>query len=304
MRTRPLAVPALVAAAAIALTGCSTSSTSSASAADGTVNVVASTNVYGSLVESIGGEHVTVTSILSNPNQDPHTFEASARTQLAVSKAQLLIENGGGYDTFVDTLRSSAESTAPVIDVVKLSGLQKPGDADFNEHVFYSYPTMITLVATIEARLAKLDRADAGTFRANARTLTAKLQGLESETAALKAKYDGEHVMYTEPVPGYLFDAIGLDNVTPPKFSEAVEEGDDVAPSALNQTLGLLASGTSVKLLAYNLQASSAETEQVKKAAAASGVAVIGVTETLPTGRDYVSWQQSNIDHIEGALSR
>jgi zinc/manganese transport system substrate-binding protein len=304
MRTRPLVVPALVALAAIALAGCSTASTSSASAADGTVNVVASTNVYGSIVETIGGSHVTVTSILSNPNQDPHTFEASARTQLAVSKAQLLIENGGGYDTFLDTLRSSSGSTAPVIDVVKLSGLQKSGDADFNEHVFYSYPTMITLVATIEARLARLDRADAAAFRANARTLTAKLQGLESETAALKAKYSGEHVMYTEPVPGYLFDAIGLRNVTPPKFSEAVEEGDDVAPSALNQTLGLLGSGTSVKLLAYNLQASSAETEQVKKAAAASRVAVIGVTETLPTGKDYVSWQQSNIDHIEGALSR
>jgi zinc/manganese transport system substrate-binding protein len=304
MRTRLLVVPALAAAATIALAGCSTSSGSSASAADGTVQVVASTNVYGSLVEAIGGKHVDVTSILSNPNQDPHTFEASAKTQLAVSKAQLLIENGGGYDTFMGTLRSSSKSSAPLIDVVNLSGLKKAGDTDFNEHVFYSYPTMVTLVGKIEAQLTKLDKADAATFSANAKTLTTKLQKLESETTALKAKYAGEHVMYTEPVPGYLFDAIGLENVTPPKFSEAVEEGDDVAPSALNETLNLVGSGTQVKLLAYNLQASSAETEQVKKAANASGVAVIGVTETLPTGDDYISWQQANIDHVEAALSK
>jgi zinc/manganese transport system substrate-binding protein len=303
MRTRLLVVPALAAAAAIALAGCSTSSSSSASAS-GTVNVVASTNVYGSLVEAIGGKHVSVTSILSNPNQDPHSFEASAKTQLAVSKAQLLIENGGGYDTFMDTLRSSSNTSAPLINVVNLSGLKKAGDADFNEHVFYSYPTMVTLVAKIESQLSKLDKADAATFSTNAATLTTKLKKLESETATLKGKYDGEHVMFTEPVPGYLFDAIGLQNVTPPKFSEAVEEGDDVAPSALNDTLNLVAKGTSVKLLAYNLQASSTETEQVKKAATASGVAVIGVTETLPTGKNYVSWQQANIDHVEAALSK
>jgi zinc/manganese transport system substrate-binding protein len=304
MRTRLLVVPALAAAAAIALAGCSSSSGSSASAADGTVQVVASTNVYGSLVEAIGGKHVDVTSILSDPNQDPHTFEASAKTQLAVSKAQLLIENGGGYDTFMDTLRSSSKSSAPLINVVNLSGLKKAGDTDFNEHVFYSYPTMVTLVAKIEAQLAKIDSADASTFSANAKTLTTKLQKLESETTALKAKYSGEHVMFTEPVPGYLFEAIGLENVTPPKFSEAVEEGDDVAPAALNETLNLVATGTQVKLLAYNLQASSAETEQVKKAANASGVAVIGVTETLPTGDDYISWQQANIDHVQAALAK
>ncbi|MFZ6991490.1 metal ABC transporter solute-binding protein, Zn/Mn family [Curtobacterium sp. RRHDQ66] len=303
MHNRLLALPLVAGAAALALTGCATSSASTNGSGDDTIKVVASTNVYGSLVETIGGDHVDVTSILNDPSQDPHSFESSAKTQLAVSKADLLIENGGGYDDFMTTLSDSSKTKADTINVVKLSGLDKGGDAEFNEHVFYSYPTMVKLVADVSKRLGTLDSADKATFEKNAAALTTKLEDLESQTAALKKQYDGEKVTYTEPVPGYLFDAIGLDNVTPDAFSEAIEEGDDVPPAALNDTLKLYSSHTA-KLLAYNEQTSSPETEQVKKAAEDNGVPVVGVTETLPKGKNYVSWQQANIDAVQAALAK
>lgn len=307
MQNRLLALPLVVGAAALALTGCASSSAPGDGSSDAPVRVVASTNVYGSIVESIGGEHVAVTSILDDPSQDPHSFESSAKTQLAVSKADLLIENGGGYDDFMKTLADAASTKADTINVVQLSGLAgssgKHGDAEFNEHMFYSYPTMVKLVADVTKRLSALDEGDAKAFQQNADALTTKLEGLESKTADLKKQYAGEEVSYTEPVPGYLFDAIGLDNVTPEAFSEAIEEGDDVPPAALNDTLKLFTKGA-VKLLAYNDQTSSPETEQVKKAAQDAGIPVVGVTETLPKGEDYVSWQQANIDAVQAALQK
>jgi zinc/manganese transport system substrate-binding protein len=301
MRNRLLALPLVAGAAALALTGCATSSASGEASGDGTINVVASTNVYGSIVKTIGGDAVTVTSILSDPSQDPHSFESSARTQLSVSKADLLIENGGGYDDFMTTLANASDTKADTINVVKLSGLDK-GD-EFNEHVFYSYPTMVKLVEAVTKDLSALDESGKDAFEKNAATLTTKLEDLESQTDAVKKQDAGDKVAYTEPVPGYLFDAMGLTNETPPDFSEAIEEGDDVPPAALRDTLALF-TGKRVQLLAYNNQASSPETEQVQKAAEQNDIPVVGVTETLPEGQDYVSWQQANIDAVKAALQK
>ncbi|PYY54191.1 ABC transporter substrate-binding protein [Curtobacterium sp. MCSS17_011] len=303
MHNRLLALPLVAGAAALALTGCATSSASGEASGDGTINVVASTNVYGSIVKTIGGDAVTVTSILSDPSQDPHSFESSARTQLSVSKADLLIENGGGYDDFMTTLADASDTKADTINVVKLSGLDKGGDAEFNEHVFYSYPTMVKLVDAVTKDLSALDESGKDAFEKNAATLTTKLEDLESQTDAVKQQDSGDEVAYTEPVPGYLFDAMGLENETPPDFSEAIEEGDDVPPAALRDTLALF-TGKRVQLLAYNNQASSPETEQVQKAAEQNDIPVVGVTETLPEGQDYVSWQQANIDAVKAALQK
>ncbi|MBF4613976.1 metal ABC transporter solute-binding protein, Zn/Mn family [Curtobacterium sp. VKM Ac-1376] len=303
MRNRLLALPLVAGAAALALTGCATSSASGEASSDGTIKVVASTNVYGSIVETIGGDAVSVTSILDDPSQDPHSFESSARTQLAVSKADLLIENGGGYDDFMTTLADASDTKADTINVVKLSGLDKGGDTEFNEHVFYSYPTMVKLVDEVTKELSALDEGSQDAFEENADALTTKLEDLKSQTDAVKQQDAGDKVAYTEPVPGYLFDAMGLENETPDAFSEAIEEDDDVPPAALRDTLALFTSG-GVRLLAYNDQTSSPETEQVQKAAEENDVPVVGVTETLPEGQDYVSWQQANIDAVKAALQK
>jgi zinc/manganese transport system substrate-binding protein len=320
----------LPAAAALVLSGCATGASGSTDAADGgAISVVTSTNVYGDIARTVGGDLVDVTSIISDPSQDPHSYEADARTQLAVSKADVVVENGGGYDSFVDTMVDASGTDATVIDAVDVSGLDPEAGHDdhadeatdaasddatpeaddhndhdhgaFNEHVFYSLPSMAKLATALADEFGRVDTANADTFTANAEAFGTKIADLEAQAASIKTTHDGDPVAYTEPVPGYLFDAMGLVNVTPAEFSEAIEEGDDVSPAALNETLKLFTDGK-VDLLAYNEQTSSAETEQVEKAATDAGVAIVPVTELLPEGEDYVAWQQSNIDAISEAL--
>jgi zinc/manganese transport system substrate-binding protein len=320
----------LPAAAALVLSGCATGASGSTDAADGgAISVVTSTNVYGDIARTVGGDLVDVTSIISDPSQDPHSYEADARTQLAVSKADVVVENGGGYDSFVDTMVDASGTDATVIDAVDVSGLDPEAGHDdhadeatdaasddatpeaddhddhdhgaFNEHVFYSLPSMAKLATALADEFGRVDTANADTFTANAEAFGTKIADLEAQAASIKTAHDGDPVAYTEPVPGYLFDAMGLVNVTPAEFSEAIEEGDDVSPAVLNETLKLFTDGK-VDLLAYNEQTSSPETEQVEKAATDAGVAIVPVTELLPEGEDYVAWQQSNIDAISEAL--
>ncbi|RKR76044.1 metal ABC transporter solute-binding protein, Zn/Mn family [Frondihabitans australicus] len=304
MKNPRLVLPALalVAMSTVALAGCSSSSSAASTSSDGKVRVVASTDVYGDIAKQIGGSAVSVTSILTNPNQDPHTFEADAQTQLAISKAQVIIENGGGYDDFVDTMRKSTSSTAELINAVTISG-KKAVDGDLNEHVFYDYPTMVKVADRMAADFAKEAPKKKAVFTKNAAAFETKMAKLESETAAIKKQYAGEKVSYTEPVPGYLFEAMGLVNVTPEAFSHAVEEGNDVPPAALNDELKLIQNKT-VKMLAFNEQASSPEASQAQAAAKKAGVAVVPVTETLPAGTTYETWQQNNIDHMKAALAK
>jgi len=329
---RALPLLALPVAAVLVLGGCASGDSASGSASDdgGAISVVASTNVYGDIATTVGGDAVDVTSVISDPSQDPHSYEADARTQLAVSNADVVIQNGGGYDEFMHTLLDASGSDAAVIDAVEVSGLEGDDHGDeahadetaeahadetaegddhghdhgeFNEHVFYSLPSMAALATAIADELGSVDADQADTFTANAEAFGEQIADLEAQAAEIETAHGGESVAYTEPVPGYLFDAMGLENVTPADFSEAIEEGDDVSPAALNETLQLFTSGT-VDLLAYNEQTSSPETEQVEKAATDAGVAIVPVTELLPEGQDYISWQQSNIDAIKAALEK
>ena len=296
---------ALAASSLLLLAGCgSDGSTADAAAGDG-VSVVTSTNVYGSIVSAIGGDDVQVTSIISDPSADPHSYEASARTQLAVSEADLIVENGGGYDDFVDTLISSSDSDAPVVDAVELSGREAEAEAageELNEHVWYDLETVEEVSAEIVSQLSDIDPDNASTYEANGADFAEQLQGLVSREQEALPSTQGAGVAITEPVPGYLLDALGAENRTPEEFSEAIEEGGDVAPAVLQETLDLFSSGQ-VEALVYNEQTMGAETEQVLAAAEAAGVAVVPVTETLPDGADYVSWMQGNIDDVVAALS-
>ncbi|MDQ1556940.1 MAG: zinc/manganese transport system substrate-binding protein, partial [Actinomycetota bacterium] len=242
MLLRPLAVIALGGILLAGLTACS----SATAASDGVVTVVASTDVYGDIASQIGGSSVKVTSIINDPSQDPHSYEGDARVQLALSQADVVIKNGGGYDDFVGTLLAGANNpTAAVVDVATLSGLdQHPSSGTFNEHLWYDFPTMKKLVSTLASKLAALDPGHGVDFRANAKTFTGKLTALEAREAAVNAASGGDGVAITEPVPLYLLSAAGLVNRTPPEFSQAVEEGTDVPPAILQQTLALFSSHT------------------------------------------------------------
>jgi zinc/manganese transport system substrate-binding protein len=309
----------LVAAAGTALmlllAGCSSTGTGQASAPSGagagTVEVAASTDVYGDIVHVIGGDRVHVTSIIHSASQDPHSYQATTQDKLTVSKARILIENGGGYDDFFSTL--AAESSAgdqQVINVTKLSGLAPQtgtaspgasGTPEFNEHLWYNFEAMTAFADTLSGELARVDPAGAATFTANADGFKAELGKLKERTAALKARRGGEAVAITEPVPLYLLDAAGLVNKTPEEYSHAIEAGQDVPVPVLQKTLGLI-SGHAVKMLAYNDQTEGPQTKELKDAATTAGVPVVDFTETLPEGQNYLQWMSANVDHVEKAL--
>ncbi|GAB3400158.1 zinc ABC transporter substrate-binding protein [Schumannella luteola] len=307
MKTRALIAPALFAVAALGLAGCASDSSANAgsggSADSGTVTVIASTNVYGSIAEAIGGDAVKVTSIIDDPDKDPHEYEADARTQLELSKADIVIENGGGYDDFVDTMLKSAKNTdATVLDAADISGYdQEPSDGEFNEHVWYDYPTVGKVAEKFAAAVEKVDPDAADQVKKNLATFQEGLKGLDTDVTALKAKADGKSVAITEPVPLYLLEAAGFSNATPDEFSESIEEGTDAPVRVLQETLALF-SDKKVSVLVYNEQTDGTQTEQVLKAAKDNGIPVVGVTETLPKGDDYLGWQKKIISEISSAL--
>jgi zinc/manganese transport system substrate-binding protein len=302
------ALTLIVAGVALSVTACSssgsapTADTSPAASAATPVAVVASTNVYGDIVKTIGGDAVAVTSVIDNPDKDPHEYEADAQTQLAISKAQLVVENGGGYDDFVDTMLAANSSKPTVVNVVEVSGYdQEPAEGEFNEHMWYDFPTMEKLATRLSTDLAAARPDQAETFTTNTATFTAELKKLQQGEADIKAEHAGDGVAITEPVPGYLLDAAGLVNKTPDEFSEAIEEDSDVAPAVLQETLALFEQ-KQVKLLAYNEQTTGPQTESVLQAAQQNGVAVVPVTETLPAGETYLTWMQKNVDAVAAGV--
>jgi zinc/manganese transport system substrate-binding protein len=294
---------ALAGALALTATGCgggNDDANAGTEAAD-PVRVVASTNVWGDVVKQVGGDAVEVTSLISDPSQDPHSFEASPTTALTLSKAGLVIENGGGYDDFMDRLLDAADSKADVLNAVDISGKTAPGGGQLNEHVWYDVLTVKKVADAVSAKLGDLDPTHAATFAANAEAFDGKLDELIGAEADLKSQYAGEAIGITEPVPLYMTEAVGLVNKTPEAFSEAIEEGGDIAPVVLKETLDLYREHT-VTALVYNGQTSGPITEQVEKAAKDAGVAVVPVTETLPSGLDYVAWMHENISDLAAAL--
>ncbi len=299
---------ALSALAGVVLAACSSGSTqSSTGSASGTtaaasapIVVVASTNVWGDVVERVGGDHVEVTSVISDPSADPHAFQASAQNQLALSKAALVVENGGGYDDFMSTMLASVSSGAPVINAVDVSGFTADG-GELNEHVWYDLPTVGKVADEVARQLSAIDPADAAGFTSNAADFDASLAQLSTQVGELKSKHAGTKAAITEPVPLYLLDAAGLQNATPEAFSEAIENETDVPAAVLDQTLKLF-SDKQVAVLVYNEQTSGPQTQAVVDAAKANGIPVVPVTETLPNGQDYLTWMQANIQALSQAL--
>jgi zinc/manganese transport system substrate-binding protein len=305
-RPRATLLAAVPVAAALALAGCgqgggTAPAVPSQAPAPATVGVVASTDVYGAVATAIGGAHTTVTSIIHSPDADPHEYESTPTDAAAVSAAKVLIQNGGGYDDFAGKLVSAAASKPTVIDVSQLSGLAT--GQDFNEHVFYSLPTMAKLADTLSADLSQADPPNAADYQANATAFKAKLDGLSAKLNTIKTQRPGARIAITEPVPLYLTQQAGLVNATPEAFSHAIEEGNDPPAAVLQQTLALFNGPNKVSALLLNSQTESAATTQVQQAATAAGVPVVAVTETLPAGTmDYVTWIGGEIDQLTKAL--
>ena len=302
----------------LALAGCGQDAGSAGETAEsGALQVVTSTNVYGSIVETVGGQNVEVTAIVNSLSQDPHSYEATVQDKLAVSKADLLVENGGGYDPFLHQLADSVEMDHDyVLSAVGISGVAPEDEAhaeeeahsedehdhgSFNEHVWYNLDAMADLADAIGEKLAELDPANADTYESNADTFAEEIAGLQGQTEALASEADGSTVAATEPVPAYLLEAAGLKDATPADYTEAIEEGADVPVAALNEMQELVQS-RSVAFLAYNEQTEGPQTQAVRSTAEAASVPVVQFTETLPEGEDYLSWMSANVENIAEAL--
>jgi zinc/manganese transport system substrate-binding protein len=309
VRIGTLTIGSLTAAAMI-LAGCGSNSanapsptssgSTSGTTASAPITVVAGTNVWGDITKQIGGDHVNVTSIVSDPNTDPHAYEADAKTGAAISKAQLVVENGLGYDDFMDKLVAASPNSNRVVlnaaDVMKLSG------PDANPHIWYDIAKVPDVASAIAEQLGKLDPADAGTFTANAKTFTDNLAPLSAAIANIKTKYPGAPIGYTERVAGYLVEAAGLKLATPPSFAQSIEDGND--PSVADtQGMDAAITGKAIKVLLYNGQVTSPATDAVKQLAQSNGIPVVGVTETLPpTDKNFQAWQLRQINEITTAL--
>ncbi|MDR6506513.1 metal ABC transporter solute-binding protein, Zn/Mn family [Arthrobacter oryzae] len=287
----------------------------------GAIEVVTSTNVYGDIVREIGGDKVNVKALISKASQDPHSYEATTQDKLAVSKAKLVVENGGGYDDFIHKLADDSNlDHDSVISAVEVSGLapeEEPAGAstaaadehghsdhgEFNEHVWYSFDAMTKLADAVEAKLAALEPASASTFQANAAAFKQEISGLNAQVTGLSATSAQAPVAVTEPVPLYLLEAAGLVNKTPEDYTAAIEEGSDVPPAALKEATEL-AGSKDIRFLAYNTQTEGPQTQALKEAAEAAGVPVLDFSETLPDGKTYVQWMSGNVDSIKQALGK
>ena len=276
-------------------------SCSSSTAADaGVVRVVAGENFWGNIAAQIGGSHVHVTSIINDPNTDPHEYESSTRDAAAVARAQLVIQNGLGYDDFLTKLLSvSSSNSAKVLHVDRVMAVS---GGNPNPHLWYDTAKLPLVSGAIAAALAKADPADAATFAVNAQKFDASLTSITDVISKIKATYAGESIAYTERVPGYLIDAAGLSLGVPASFAQSVEDGNDPSAAATAQFDTALRDRT-VKVLLYNSQVTDATTDKIKSLAVTSGVPVVGVSETLPASdSDFQSWQLRQANALLAAL--
>ena len=267
----------------------------------GTIAVVAAENEYGNVASQIGGTYVSVTSVESNPNTDPHTYEVSPSIAQDIGGAQLVIQNGIGYDNYMTKILSASPNPArKVINVQHLLGLP---DSTPNPHLWYEPTTMPKVANALAADFAALQPANASFFRTNAVAFIASLNPWLQALADFKAKYAGTPVATTEPVADYMLEAAGADNLTPFRFQADVMNGVDPSPQDVSLQTSLF-THHKVKALVYNQQVTDTLTQSFITAAQAAGVPVIGVYETMPTpGFTYQSWMLAEVDALQKAVA-
>ena len=293
---RALSLARLLAATAAAAAGLSIAAPGVAHA--GTVNVVAAENFYGDVASQIGGRHVAVTSILSNPDQDPHLFEASPKTARALQHAQVVIYNGADYDPWMGKLLSaSKQAKRATIVVADLVG-KKAGD---NPHLWYDPATMPAAARAIAAELGRADPANKADYDVSLQKFVASLKPIDDKVAALRTQYKGVPVTATEPVFGYMSDAIGLD-MRNQRFQLATMNDTEASAQDVAAFENDLRK-KQVRALIYNSQAEAPMTKRLLKVARDGGVPSVSVTETQPAGKTFQQWMAGQLDALAAALS-
>jgi zinc/manganese transport system substrate-binding protein len=292
-------IAAALLAAAMLAAACS--SGHAADAPGGVVVAVGAENEYANVIGQIGGRYVSVTAIESNPNTDPHTFEASPSVAQEVSQAQLVVQNGIGYDTYMDKIEAASPSSSrKVIVVANLLGLP---DSTPNPHLWYRPSTMPAVAGAVARDLSALDPAHAAYFTANMRRFDASLQPWYRAIAQFKAAYPDTPVAVTEPVGDYMLQAAGTKILTPFSLQAEIMNGVDPSPQDVSMQNGFF-TGHQVKVFVYNQQVTDSLTASFLSLAKKEGVPVVGVYETMPVpGYDYQSWMLAEVTALQKAVA-
>ncbi len=262
------------------------------------IKVVAAENFYGDIARQLGGKRVSVSSILSDPGVDPHEYQSNVQTGIAVSKANLVIENGGGYDDWMDKILSAApDGNRLVLKAFDLAPARLPE----NEHVWYSFTDIAAIAQAITADLKKLDQANAAVFDGNLRAFIASLQPLQQKMAAIKAKHNGTPVGLTETIYLYQAQPEGLNVLTPFAFEKAIAEGNDPPADAVIAATDQI-NKRQINVLIYNQQTVTPVTTNLQNRAKAKGIPLVPVTETMPPGKTYQTWMMSQLTRLQTAL--
>ncbi|MEU1522744.1 zinc ABC transporter substrate-binding protein [Nocardia rhamnosiphila] len=279
-------------ATAAALTACGGAGSDS-----GKPSVVASTNVWADIASTVAGPDADVSAIISDPSADPHSHETSASESAQLSDADLVVYNGGHYDEFVAKAiegrgKRTVEAVAARDEAIR---------DDSNEHVWYDMETVALVAGQIGDRLAEIDPAHAQNYTDRAAQFTDRLAQVGASTDAIAADHPGIPVLQTEPLAYYLLQDAGTVDRTPRDYQEAIEQETDPSPAAVAATRDLIA-GKQVAVLIYNVQTEDKVGRDLRDAAVAAGIPVVEVTETLPSGTDFVTWQTQNAQALADAI--
>ncbi|MDE1830358.1 MAG: zinc ABC transporter substrate-binding protein [Thaumarchaeota archaeon] len=265
------------------------------------VQIVAAENFWGSLISQLGGIHVQVLSIVTDPNADPHEYESNTADAQAITNANYVIVNGAGYDDWaIKIIGAGNNPNQKVLNVAKLLGKKEGG----NPHFWYSPTYVNQTVAQMYSDLISIDPENTAYYKHQYADLNASLGKYNMRIDEIRQKFAGTHVAATEDIFVYLANATGLDLVSPPEFMEAVAEGNDPpAQSVVQFQQQLQGQGGNVTVLVYNAQTVTPLTESIKSLAAQRGIQIVGVTETIqPSNVQFQDWMNAELISLQNAL--
>ena len=267
----------------------------------GKLDVVAAEHTYGDIASQIGGRHVSVASILTSANADPHLYEPGMSDGAAVADAKVVLQNGLGYDAFMTKLENASPSKDRV--VVTMADVLGVHGQEANPHLWYDVPRLGRIASAIAAAFTRADPAYAAAYHRGLRRFERSLRPLRDEVSTIRTRFPGAPVAYTEPVPGYLVAAAGLRNLAPDSFTRSIEEGTEPTPSAV-ASMNALVAQRRIRALLYNAQAVSPIAAQLRSAARKAGIPVVAVRETLPPGLSFQQWQLAQARRLADALAK
>ncbi|MDA8387107.1 MAG: zinc ABC transporter substrate-binding protein [Nitrospiraceae bacterium] len=263
------------------------------------IRIVAAENFYGNIAAQLGGDKVSVKSIISNPNIDPHEYESSVEDGIAITKARIIIKNGLEYDTWMDKMISASPNPGrTVITAGKIAPRPLPG----NPHVWYGADNVEAVANAITAALVKADPPDKALFEKNLSRFNASLAPIRAKINGIRSKYAGTPAGLTETIGLYLTRPMGLKVLTPFDFQKAIAEGND-PPAAGVAAANSQVDNKEIKILIYNSQTVTPITTHMRNAARARGIPLVPVSETMPPGDTYQSWMLAQLNAIANGLA-